>query len=58
MAKDNKTPVVTRDIAVAGQKTSVVPRQRTPRAMSLERARKLIAKTSAEHQGLFRRLAK
>jgi hypothetical protein len=29
-----------------------------PRAMSLEKAKKLIRKTSAEHEGLFRRLAK
>jgi hypothetical protein len=30
----------------------------TPREMSLEKAKKLIRKTSDEHKGLFRRLAK
>jgi hypothetical protein len=29
-----------------------------PRIMSLEKAKKLIQKTSAQHKGLFRRLAK
>ena len=30
----------------------------TPRIMSLEKAKKLIRKTSDDHKGLFRRLAK
>ena len=30
----------------------------TPSVMSLEKAKKLIRKTSDEHKGLFRRLAK
>jgi hypothetical protein len=55
MAKDTKTIVATRespDSEVAASKTS------KPRAMSLEKAQKLIRKTSEEHRGLFRRLAK
>ena len=37
----------------------VPPRTEQPvRTMSVEKARKLIRKTSAEHAGLFRRLAK
>ena len=35
------------------------PRPETPvRTMPMEKAKKLIRKTSAEHAGLFRRLAK
>lgn len=38
---------------------TVSPRTETPvRTMPLEKAKKLIRKTSAEHAGLFRRLAK
>jgi hypothetical protein len=36
----------------------VLPQTLRPRAMSLEKAKKLIQKTSAEHESLFRRLAK
>jgi hypothetical protein len=39
--------------------TRTPPRTESPlRTMSIEKARKLIRKTSAEHAGLFRRLAK
>ncbi len=46
--------------AVPEQKTSerADPPTPRPRTMSLEKAKKLIRKTSAEHDGLFRRLAK
>lgn len=38
---------------------AVPPRTETPvRTMPMDKARKLIRKTSAEHAGLFRRLAK
>jgi hypothetical protein len=52
MGKDTKVVVAT-----PGHKGSQGPSQ-TPRAMSLEKAKKLIRKTSDEHKGLFRRLAK
>jgi hypothetical protein len=39
--------------------SKVPPRTESPvRTMPMEKARKLISKTSAEHAGLFRRLAK
>jgi hypothetical protein len=55
MAKDTTTIVATpayKDSRDAGTKTP------KPRSMSLEKAKKLIRKTSDEHKGLFRRLAK
>jgi hypothetical protein len=57
MEKDPQT--ITR-AAVPEQKASerIVPPTPRPRAMSLEKAKKLIRKTSAEHDALFRRLAK
>ena len=57
MEKDTQTIT---HAAVPEQKTSerAVPPTPRPRAMSLEKAKKLIRKTSAEHEGLFRRLAK
>jgi len=56
MEKDTKT-VVAMPERQASERT--VPAQ-TPRsrAMSLDKAKKLIRKTSIEHDGLFRRLAK
>jgi hypothetical protein len=54
MAKDTKTVAATpelKDSRRAETKTK-------PRVMSLEKAKKLIRKTSVEHEGLFRRLAK
>jgi hypothetical protein len=46
--------------AVANPKQRDVqpPVSQAPRTMSLEKAKKLIRKTSDEHKGLFRRLAK
>jgi hypothetical protein len=52
MAKDSKTVIEVADPKGKVSKTAA------PRAMSLEKAKKLIRKTSAEHEGLFRRLAK
>jgi hypothetical protein len=56
MEKD--TQATTR-VAISEQKASerIVPPTPRPRAMSLEKAKKLIRKTSAEHDALFRRLA-
>ena len=53
MRKDTKALVGT-----PGHKNSQPAASQTPRAMSLEKAKKLIRKTSDEHKGLFRRLAK
>jgi hypothetical protein len=53
MGKDTKTVIATPE-----HKDSQPPASQTPRAMSLEKAKKLIRKTSDEHEGLFRRLAK
>jgi hypothetical protein len=53
MGKDTKT--------VAATPTGLKPGDvqiPQPRSMSLEKAKKLIRKTSDEHKGLFRRLAK
>lgn len=52
--KDTKTAAV----ATPGRKDSQPATSQAPRAMSLEKAKKLIRKTSDEHKGLFRRLAK
>ena len=50
-----KEPIVTR----TPTQPAVPPRTETPvRTMPMDKARKLIRKTSAEHAGLFRRLAK
>ena len=56
MEKEHKTG----DFAPTDQKASVGSRRETPRprTMSLRRAKKLIAKTSAKHDGLFGHLAK
>jgi hypothetical protein len=56
MERDKKTPVANTE-----PKSSVptlLPQMPRPRAMSLDKAKKLIRKTSVEHEGLFRRLAK
>lgn len=45
-------------VATPKRQRSQSPTSQTPRAMSLEKAKKLIRKTSDEHKGLFRRLAK
>lgn len=45
-------------VATPGQKDSRLAALQTTRSMSLEKAKKLIRKTSDEHKGLFRRLAK
>jgi hypothetical protein len=57
MKKDTQTIT---PAAVPERKASErdVPATPQRRAMSLEKAKKLIRKTSAEHDGLFRRLAK
>jgi len=52
MRKDTKALAGT-----SAHKNSQPASSQTPRAMSLEKAKKLIRKTSAEHEGLFRRLA-
>jgi hypothetical protein len=55
MEKSTKTSAATsepKDSQRAGSKSP------EPRAMSLEKAKKLIRKTSDEHKGLFRRLSK
>jgi hypothetical protein len=50
-----KEPIVTRTPTLP----AVPPRTETPvRTMPMDKAKKLIRKTSAEHAGLFRRLAK
>jgi hypothetical protein len=53
MGKNSKAIVKT-----PGQKGSAPGTSATPPVMSLEKAKKLIRKTSDEHKGLFRRLAK
>jgi hypothetical protein len=55
MPKNVKTVV-----AIPSEKHSqpVAQEAPQPRVMSLEKAKKLIRKTSDEHRGLFRRLAK
>jgi hypothetical protein len=53
MGRDTKPAVATPE-----RKSSQPASSQTPRAMSLEKAKKLIRKTSDEHKGLFRRLAK
>jgi hypothetical protein len=55
MEKGTKTVAATPERKASQDAISETPR---PRAMSLEKAKKLIRKTSAEHEGLFRRLAK
>ena len=55
MGKDNKAVVATPEHKDSQRAVSETPR---PRTMSLEKAKKLIRKTSDEHKGLFRRLAK
>jgi hypothetical protein len=50
-----KEPIITRKPPLPKVSPSTEP---PVRAMSMEKARKLIRKTSAEHAGLFRRLAK
>jgi hypothetical protein len=52
MAKDTKA-----DVATPAREDSQGA-TKAPRTMSLEKAKKLIRKTSDEHKGLFRRLAK
>jgi hypothetical protein len=50
---------VEKETIVTRSPPTVPPRTGSPlRTMSIEKARKLIRKTSAEHAGLFRRLAK
>ena len=50
-----KEPIITRTPPLP----KVLPRTEPPvRTMSMDKAKKLIRKTSAEHEGLFRRLAK
>jgi hypothetical protein len=53
MRKNTKAIVTT-----PGHQDSPPAPSQTPRVMSLEKAKKLIRKTSGEHKGLFRRLAK
>jgi hypothetical protein len=55
MGKNTKAVVATPELKDSQRGVSQAPQ---PRAMSLEKAKKLIRKTSAEHTGLFRRLAK
>ncbi|HEV1287976.1 MAG TPA: hypothetical protein VNU44_21810 [Bryobacteraceae bacterium] len=55
MAKDSKTIATTPEHEDSQGAATRTPK---PRAMSLEKAKKLIRKTSGEHKGLFRRLAK
>jgi len=57
MEKDSKTvtPAPGSEPEVPGSASPQTPRLRE---MSLARAKKLIQKTSAQHDGLFRRLAK
>jgi hypothetical protein len=55
MAKDTKTIVATPGHKGSRDADAKAPK---PRSMSLEKAKKLIRKTSDEHKGLFRRLAK
>lgn len=45
-------------VPTPGHKNSKPSTSATPQVMSLEKAKKLIRKTSDEHKGLFRRLAK
>ena len=45
-------------VTTPGRKDSQPGTSATPSVMSLEKAKKLIRKTSEEHKGLFRRLAK
>lgn len=54
MAK-NKVEAATREEKESQNVTAKAPQLRS---MSLAKAKKLISKTSAEHQDLFRRLAK
>ena len=56
MEKETEAVVATREPKAPGRKLS--PQIPQPTAMTLEKAKKLIRKTSAEHAGLFRRLAK
>ena len=51
--KNTKTVVLAPE-----RERSESPTSHTPREMSLGKAKKLIRKTSDEHKGLFRRLAK
>lgn len=53
MEKNTKAAATT-----PGHKGSPPGASATSRVMSLEKAKKLIRKTSDEHKGLFRRLAK
>jgi len=55
MAKETKTIVATPEHS---DSRSAAPKTSKPRSMSLEKAKKLIRRTSDEHKGLFRRLAK
>jgi hypothetical protein len=55
MPKNIKTTV---SIPTEKDSRPVAPEALQPRAMSLEKAKKLIRKTSDDHKGLFRRLAK
>ena len=50
-----KEPIVVRTPSLPKESQRAEPPVRT---MSMEKAKKLIRKTSAEHAGLFRRLAK
>jgi len=54
MEKDTKIAAATEPKAPVGS----VPQLPQPGSMSLEKAKKLIRKTSAEHAELFHRLAK
>jgi hypothetical protein len=53
MGKDTKAVVTT-----PAHPPSTASETARPRSMSLEKAKKLIRKTSDEHKNLFRRLAK
>jgi hypothetical protein len=53
--KDIKTVVTATERKNSQEANSKTPE---PRTMSLQKAKKLIRKTSDEHEGLFRRLAR
>ena len=56
MERDPKTVVKVPELKASVR--AALPQTPRPRAMSLDKAKKLIRKTSVEHDGLFRRLAK